>query len=252
MIKEIAQHRSVRRFKDQEIPQEVMHEMLMAATRASTTGTMQLYSIIVSSSPEQKERLSPCHFNQPMVKQCAAVLTFCADVHRFSEWCFARDAEPSYQNFAWFINGTIDALLASENLSLEAQAHGLGICYLGTTIYNADQIIDILDLPKGVIPVATVVVGYPEEPMPTLTERLPLEAVVHYEKYKHYTPKDIDELYYETENSPKTAALLKENDLPNLARIFTEKRYTKPDNIRISRDYLKALIRQGFMSKDLF
>lgn len=251
MIKEIAQHRSVRQFKDMEIPQNVIQEVLTAATRASTTGTMQLYSIIVSRSHEQKERLSPCHFNQPMVMQCGAVLTFCADVHRFSEWCFARDAEPSYQNFAWFINGTIDALLASQNMSLEAEAHGLGICYLGTTIYNADKIIDILELPKGVVPVATVVVGYPEEPLPELTERLPLEAVVHYEKYNHYTPGEIDELYHEIENSPKTAALLKENDLPNLARIFTEKRYTKPDNIRISRDYLKALIRQGFIREDL-
>lgn len=247
MIKEIAEHRSVRSFQDKEIPQSILNEILTASTRASTTGTMQLYSIIVSQSKEQKERLSPCHLDQPMVKQCGALITFCADVHRFSEWCLARDAQPGYHNFAWFINATIDALLASQNLSLEAQAQGLGICYLGTTIYNASQIIDILELPKGVIPVATIAIGYPQTPIPPLTERLPLKAVVHYEKYQPYTPQIIDELYHIIEHSPKTTALLLENNLPNLAQIFTEKRYNKNDNIQISQKYIKALIRQGFL-----
>lgn len=64
-------------------------------------------------------------------------------------WCEQRDAEPCYDNFAWFLNGVTDALLAAQNLCVEAEAHGLGICYLGTTIYTAEEIARILDLPKG-------------------------------------------------------------------------------------------------------
>ena len=111
-------------------------------------------------------------------------------------WCEQRDAEPCYDNFAWFLNRVTDALLAAQRPVSEAEAHGLGICYLGTTIYTAEEIARILDLPKGVIPVTTIVVGHPDE-SPELTDRLPLDAVVHCEKYHRYTSSEIDELWAE-------------------------------------------------------
>ena len=174
----LAKHRSIRKFRSEPIAPEVLQDMLEAASRASTCGNMQLYSLIVTQSRELREALAPCHFNQPMVTQAPCVITVCADVHRFSMWCEQRDAEPCYDNFAWFLNGVTDALLAAQNLCVEAEAHGLGICYLGTTIYTAEEIARILDLPKGVIPVTTIVVGHPDE-SPELTDRLPLDAVVH-------------------------------------------------------------------------
>ena len=173
----LAKHRSIRKFRSEPIAPEVLQDMLEAASRASTCGNMQLYSLIVTQSRELREALAPCHFNQPMVTQAPCVITVCADVHRFSMWCEQRDAEPCYDNFAWFLNGVTDALLAAQNLCVEAEAHGLGICYLGTTIYTAEEIARILDLPKGVIPVTTIVVGHPDE-SPELTDRLPLDAVV--------------------------------------------------------------------------
>ena len=103
------------------------------------------------------------------------MVTVCADVHRFSKWCEQRDADPAYDNFAWFLNASTDALLAAQNLCVEAEMHGLGICYLGTTIYTAGDISQILELPKGVIPLTTVVLGYPDE-SPELTDRLPVAA----------------------------------------------------------------------------
>lgn len=247
MVEAIASHRSVRKFDKRAIPAQVMQQLIAAATRASTTGGMQLYSIIVTEDEEIKAELSPCHFGQPMVCGAAAVVTFCADVNRFSEWCRQRDAEPGYDNFMWFINGAIDALLASENFSLEAENQGLGICYLGTTTYTARDIIRILELPRGVVPITTVVVGYPEQPEPPLTDRLPLAAVVHYGKYQAYTPQVIDELWAATEASEQTARLLEENNLPNLARIFTERRYKKDDSLHFSQEYLQVLRMQGFV-----
>ena len=133
-----------------------------------------------------------------------------------------------------------DALLAAQNLCVEAEAHGLGICYLGTTIYTAEEIARILDLPKGVIPVTTIVVGHPDE-SPELTDRLPLDAVVHCEKYHHYTSSEIDELWAEKETSEETRRLLEENGLPNLAQIFTRNRYRAEDNLAISRNYFALL-----------
>lgn len=240
-------HRSIRKFRPAPIPDEVLRECLEAATRASTCGNMQLYSLVVTRDKAMRERLAPCHFNQPMVTQAPCVVTVCADVHRFMQWCEQRGADPAYDNFEWFLNAATDALLAAQNLCVQAEIHGLGICYLGTTLYTAADIARILELPKGVIPLTTVVVGYPDE-TPGLTDRLPLDAVVHYEKYTDYTAAEIDELWAEREESEETKRLIEENGLENLAKIFTERRYVRRDNLAVSQAYFALLKEQGFFN----
>jgi nitroreductase len=219
-----------------------------AGVRASNTGNMQVYSIVVTRDEEMKKKLAPTHFNQPMVTQAPVLLTFCADINRFNKWCHQRNAEPGYDNFLWFTNAVIDAMLAAQNCCIAAEEKGMGICYLGTTTYNADKIIDILELPKGVIPITTVVVGYPDE-KPGLTDRLPLEGVVHYETYKDYSNEDIDRIYAEKEALESTKALLEENQKETLAQIFTDHRYKKADNLHFSKSLLKVLEDQGFMNQ---
>jgi len=248
MIPEIAAHRSVRKYKPDSIPEAVLREVLEAGARASNTGNMQLYSMVVTRSAALREKLSPLHFAQPMVRQAPALITFCADVNRFSLWCRLRGAEPAYDNFLWFVNAMTDAVLASQNVALEAEAHGLGICYLGTAVYNAAAIAEVLRLPQGVIPVAAMCLGYPDGQAP-MTDRLPLEAVVHWEQYEDYTPGRLEALWAEKEGSEQTRQLLEANDLPNLARIFTDKRYPKGDNLAFSRAYFEALQRQGFFNQ---
>lgn len=245
MIKEIQQHRSIRRFSKQSIPQDLIREMLVAATRASTVGTMQLYSIVITTDKELREQLAACHFNQPASK-APALVTFCVDVARFEHWCKLRDANPDYKNFIWFVNGAIDTLLASQNFCLQAESNGLGICYLGTTVYTTDKIIEILQIPHGVIPLTTVAVGYPDEEV-GLTHRLPLEAVVHFDTYKNPSDDDINNFWSDTESSELTKKLLIENDLPNLAKIFTEKRYRADDSAMLSQNYIATLKKQGFL-----
>ena len=240
-------HRSIRKFRPTPISEDVLRDCLEAATRASTCGNMQLYSLVVIRDQALREKLAPCHFNQPMVTQAPCLVTVCADIHRFSMWCEQRDADPAYDNFAWFLNASADAWLATQNLCVEAELHGLGICILGTTIYTAGDISRILELPKGVIPLTTVVLGYPAE-SPGLTDRLPLDAVVHYEKYTDYTTAEIDELWAEREESELTKRLLEENGLPNLAKIFTERRYVRRDNLAISESYFALLKEKGFFN----
>ena len=247
MINEIAQHRSIRSYKNNAIPAHILQEILQAAVRASTIGNMQIYSIIITTSPEIKEKLWEAHFKQEMMKQAPVVVTFCADIHRFEQWCKQRNATPEYDNFLWYIFGATDALLASQNMSLEAQRHGLGICYLGTTNYMARKICEILHLPKGVVPVTTFVMGYPNE-TPDLTPRLPLEAVVHYDTYQEFTPEKIDAIYAEREQSDETIGLLEKNQKETLAQVFTDNRYTKKDNLTFSKEYFDVLTEQGFFN----
>jgi nitroreductase len=247
MLDTIMQHRSIRQYKNIPVAEKDLKEILEAGTRASTTGNMQLYSIVVTQDEEKKKEISPAHFNQPMVMQAPVHLTFCADINRFHKWCEQRDAEPGYDNFLWYINAAIDALLVSENVCLAAEEKGLGICYLGTATYNADQLIKILNLPNGVVPVAAIVMGYPDEG-PGLTDRLPLEGVVHYETYKDYTAEDIDRIFSEKESLEETRQILEENKKETLAQVFTDNRYTREDNLHFSKQYLKVLQSQGFMN----
>ncbi|MFI3264721.1 MAG: nitroreductase family protein [Rikenellaceae bacterium] len=247
MIKEIKEHRSIRKFKSTPIDPKSLEEALTAASRASTCGNMQNYSLIVTQSEDMLQRISPLHFGQVERMNAQCVITVCADVNRFSAWCKQRDAEPRYDNFIWYINGAIDGLMAAQNLILEAEAAGLGACVLGTTLYTAEAIIDLLELPKGVIPVTAIALGYPDE-NPPLTDRLPVESVVHFEKYNNYTPEQIDAAWSEKEASEETKALLEENKLPNLAQIFTLNRYTAKDNVTFSKSYFELLKKQEFFN----
>lgn len=247
MLETLLNHRSVRNYTNEAVGEPVLKTILEAATRASTTGNMQVYSIIVTSDHELKKKLWEVHFKQNMVLQAPLVLTFCADFNRFNKWCRLRKAEPGYDNLLSFMTAATDALLAAQNCAIAAEAQGLGICYLGTTIYNADKIITILDLPESVVPVTTLVIGYPADTA-GLTDRLPVEAVVHVEKYHDYSAADINKYYADKEALELTAKLLQENKLETLAQVFTQKRYTKKDNVVFSLQFLEVIKQQGFMN----
>ena len=240
-------HRSIRKYKSDPIEESLLKNILEAGFRGSTTGNMQLYSIIVSKDDNLKQKLWEYHFKQDMVLQAPVLLTFCADINRFHKWCLLRDAAPAYDNFLWFVNAAIDAVIAAQNVAVAAEANGLGICYLGTTTYMADKIIEVLNCPKGVVPVTTLVVGYPDE-LPELVDRLPYEAMIHDEKYQDYSGQSIIAIYHEKESLLLTKQLLEENKVKNLARVFTEKRYTKKDNLFFSLKFLKIVEEQGLMN----
>lgn len=246
MIDSIKNHRSIRRYTDQQIDEATLNEILEAGIRASNTGNMQIYSIIVTRDAEVKARLSPAHFGQPMICGAAVVLTFCADVNRFKHWCVINNADAGFDNFETFISAAVDATIAAQNVAIEAEAHGLGICYLGTTTYNPSQIIEALQLPKGVFPITTVTIGYPAE-QPPLTERLPLEAVVHQDVYHDYTDDDIVRLHADKEQLPQNQQFVRENNKQNLAQVFSEIRYPRANNEHFSQVLLDALKQQGLL-----
>lgn len=237
--------RTIRKYQEREISDSLLEKILTAGIHTSTTGNMQVYSVIVTKDNEIKKQLAPAHFNQPMVTEAPVVLTFCADFNRFNRWCRQRDAEPGYDNFLSFMTAAIDALLVAQTVCIAAEEEGLGICYLGTTTYNADMIIDILGLPAGVVPVATVTMGWPAE-IPPQPDRLPPEAVVHFEKYHDFSPQLIDDLYREKEDRKDSKQFIAENNKKTLAQVFTDVRYTKTDNEFFSGKYLEAIRRQDF------
>ncbi|OFX81086.1 MAG: NADPH-dependent oxidoreductase [Bacteroidetes bacterium GWE2_29_8] len=246
MLETILKHRTIRKYdKNKDVESEKLNKILEAAFRAPTTGNMQVYSIIVSKDIEMKNKLLPIHFNQQMIVEAPVILTFFADFNRFNKWCNLRNAKPGYNNYISFMTGAIDSLLAAQNACIAAEDLGLGTCYLGTTTYNADKLINLFNCPKDVVPITTLVIGYPLE-IPDLTDRLPAEAIVHYETYKDYSEEDINRIYAEKEALPQTKELVIQNQLENLAQIFTNKRYTKKDNEFFSEKFMNIIKEQNF------
>lgn len=246
MISSLTNHRSIRRYTDKDISRELLAEILKAGIRASNTGNMQLYSVVVTRDAALKRQLAPAHFNQPMITNAPVVLTFCADINRFVKWCRLRNANVGFDNAETLVSAIIDTSLFAQNVCLAAEEHGLGVCYLGTTTYNPDQIIRILNLPKGVMPITTVSVGFPAE-TPELTSRLPLNAVVHDEQYHDYSDADIENAYLEMEKDPKNQVFIQENKKENLAQVFAEVRYAKESNEHFSQVLLDTLKQQGMI-----
>lgn len=241
----IKNRRTIRKYKQQDIPADLLNRLLEEAFRAPTMGNMQLYSVIITRDPAMKERLAPAHFHQPMLAEAPVVLTFCADFNRFVKWCRQRKAEPGYDNLLSFMNASIDAIMLTQNFCTLAEAAGLGTCFLGTTIYNPDQIIEVLNLPERVIPLATITVGYPDE-CPPQTDRLPLEGIVHEEQYHDYSPEDIDRIYAYKESLPENKHFVEINHTETLAQIFTDIRYTKEGNEAMSKVLKETLRKQKF------
>ena len=245
-MKNLLTRRTIRQYSDQPVSEELMNRLLSEASRTQTMGNLQLYSVVVTRSDEIKQQLAPAHFNQPMVTAAPVVLTICADFNRTSTWARCRQAEPGYDNFLSFINAATDALLYTQTLCNLMDEEGLGYCYLGTTVYMPQQIIDVLQLPRLVMPVATLTVGWPAEE-PALSDRLPLESFVHQDTYTDYLACDIDAYYQAKEQLPENLDFVRINKKETLAQIFTDIRYTRKDNEAMSDGLLKTLRRQGFL-----
>ena len=242
----IKERTSIRKYADKEVSDELLCRLIEEAERTPTMGNLQLYSVVVTRSEEGKKALAPAHFNQPMVTGAPVVLTICADYRRTTIWAENRQAHPGYDNILSFMNAATDALLFTQSFTALAEETGLGTCFLGTTVYMPKMIIETLNLPKLVMPVATLTLGWPAE-HPTLSDRLPLRSIIHHETFSDYTPEKIDDFYAEKESLQENKDFVKINNKETLAQIFTDIRYTKQDCEAMSMGFMEALKMQGFL-----
>lgn len=245
-MKSIQNRTSIRKYSSREVSDELLNRLLEEAERTPTMGNLQLYSVVITRSEEGKKALAPAHFNQPMVTGAPVVLTICADYRRTTLWAENRKAHPGYDNILSFMNAATDALLFTQTFCNLAEEEGLGTCFLGTTVYMPKMIIDTLKLPKLVMPVATITLGWPDE-QPAQSERLPLRSIIHQETFEDYTPEKIDDFYAEKENLEVNKEFVRINNVETLAQVFTDIRYTKKDCETMSKGLLDALKNQGFL-----
>jgi len=254
VIQQILNHRSIRKYKPDPIPEELLQEILQAGIRTSSSGNMQSYSIIVTRDQQLRERLLEPHMGQKMVVDAPVFLTFCADFNRMRRWLKLNQAADNFDNFFSFLISAIDAILVSQTVALAAESRGLGLCYLGSTLANADAIGEILGLPKNVVPVAGFSLGYADE-KPNLRDRLPFSSLVHWENYKDYSDQEVKDIYKKREiegwqrymKSKWLREQVEEKGVENLAQLYTEVKYTRTSHQEFSRKLLTYLENQEFM-----
>lgn len=238
--------KSIRKYSSRAVSDELLNALLAEASHTQTMGNLQLYSVVVTRDADMKKRLAPAHFNQPMVTGAPVVLTFCADYNRTTQWALQRKGHPGYDNFLSYQNAATDALLFCQRFCDLAEAKGLGLCFLGTTVYQPQAVIDTLQLPRLVFPVATITLGWPDED-PAPSERLPLTAIRHDETYAPVTAATIDRDYTAKEQLAVNRRFVEENHTETLAQIFTDIRYRAADCQAMSATLLDALKGQGFL-----
>lgn len=237
--------RTIRSFSDKPVDDRLLFDLLQGASKAPTTGGMQLYSVIISREPEHLKSLAALHFNQPAATGAKVMITVVADFNRFEKWCLLRGAEPGFDNFESFVSAMLDATIFTQQLNTLLELEGLGACYLGTTTYTASRIGDLLKLPRLTVPVATLAVGWPLDDGAE-AERLPTGAVIHHEEYTDYSSDRIEEIFAEKEMLETNRKFVEENNVPSLAHVFTDVRYPKDNAELFSKDFYDYIARQGF------
>jgi nitroreductase len=253
MIDLAKSHRSIRSYTSQDVDEALLEDFLLAGLRSSSAGNMQTWSVIVTRDEDRKRRLYDIHRYQRFILEAPVLLTFCADVFRMREWIRVNDSKQSFDDFLGFLTGTVDAVIAAQTIALAAESEGLGICYLGTTWWGAAEIIELLELPPGVFPVTSFTVGYPAED-PPLRDRLPLDLIVHQEKYQRMSDEEVRASHAEREKnawarytaSKRLKAKLEAAGITRVTDYYTsEFKYSKELHRDVSEMLIATLQEQG-------
>ncbi|MCF8008486.1 MAG: nitroreductase family protein [Halanaerobiales bacterium] len=204
---------SLRRYKDKDIEKNKLDKIINSAMRAPTAGNMMSYSIIVIKDPEKKELLSKTCDNQPFIKKAPVLLIFLADYQRLydyfkicnlKEYCKDNELKFIKPNLASIFLGAGDAFIAAQNAVLAAEALDIGSCYIGDIVENYEIKKDLFDLPKYVLPVAMLSLGYyPDNYNKRISNRFDKKNIVFNEKYKRLDNRDLKEMYKDKESKLK-------------------------------------------------
>lgn len=179
----IQSHRSIRKYTEEPIPQDVLSDVLESAQWAPSSHHIQAYSIIVVRSTESKQQLAELAGNQKWVAECPVFLVFCADFYRLQQACEMNGRQIAVNEVENLLVGAVDTALVAENVLLAARSHGLGCVMIGGIRNNPRGVASVLGLPELTIPIMGMCLGYPAQEIEQ-KPRLPKRAVIHEERYQ--------------------------------------------------------------------
>jgi FMN reductase (NADPH) len=188
-------HGSLRKYRPDPVPTETIEALVVAGQRASTSSNLQMTSVVAVTDAATRTRLSALCGNQAHIAQAPVFLAWCADLQRLDRACELRGIDQVTDYVENFLVAAVDVAIAAQNAALAAESLGLGICYIGSIRNNTARVIELLELPRLVFPVVGMTIGWPAA-QPMVRPRLPISAVLHWEKYDA-EPKDEEMLDYD-------------------------------------------------------
>ena len=236
VIRQLYERKSVRAFTEQEIAEEIVQEILMSAVMAPTAGNQQLYSIIRITDEELKKQLSVTCDNQPFIAEGKLLLLFCADCLKWYEAFKYSACAPRNPGVGDLLLAVNDALIAAQNAVVAAESYGVGSCYIGDIMENAEIHQQMLNLPEYVFPAALLVFGYPNEQqkLRKKPERVDMKYIVSENSYHRLSEDELRDML-----SPRTGS----NSYENWIQAFCDRKYNSDFSREMTRS-VKEYIKQ--------
>ncbi|WP_410513220.1 oxygen-insensitive NADPH nitroreductase [Paenibacillus sp. BR2-3] len=240
----LMKHVSIRQFQKKPLSEEQLAAIIGAGQMASTSSNVQAYSVIAVTEPALKADLAGLAGNQVYIEQCPVFLVWCADLYRLRQVTnpHLKGADSYEDSMENFIVATVDAALAAQNAAVAAESLGLGIVYIGGIRNQIAAVSELLGLPELVYPVFGMCIGYPEG-SPGQRPRLPMQAVLHRERYDAKATVEQVKAYDEEMQAYLSARTGGVNNTPWSA--IMAKRLAEPIRLHM-KDFLQS---KGFMQK---
>jgi len=266
--------RSVRVFKDQEIPESTIEQLIDVANNAPSGGNIQPLSMIIVRGVEGRRKLAELSGEQPWVRNAPLSMIFCLDFYRIKKWAEMYKTDfRGEQALNHFLIAYADLMVAAQNVVILAESFGLGSVYIGSIQIEIDKIRDFFKIPDYVLPLMALSMGYPKS-IPQIIPKLKREAILHHETYRK--PEDdeirrafdekygaidqniekylerafIEALEADKQEEPKYIERVKKEmnrlDIQNNAQFLFKVRYPTKVMVRMNQRILQSIKNAGF------
>ncbi len=196
-IDQVYKHASIRHYKSDPVPRELVEMIVSAGQRASTSSNLQAYSVVAVNDSKTRSRLAELCGNQAHIHQAPVFITWCADLSRLERICQMRGYQQVSEYVENFLIAAIDVALLMQNAALAAESLGLGMCYIGAIRNNPEEVVELLELPQLVFPLVGMTLGWPVGDAKQ-RPRLPTRTILHWEKYNLEAEQDALDEYDRT------------------------------------------------------
>ncbi len=247
-IEQMHRHGSVRTYTSDRVPLAAVEAIVAAGQRASTSSNLQMWRVVAVTEPATRQTLADLCGRQEHIAQAPLFLAWCADLSRLARACELRGYTQVTDYMENFLLAAVDTAIAMQNAALAAESLGLGMCYIGAIRNRSQEVIDLLGLPRLVFPLVGMTVGWPAA-APPIRPRLPLAAVLHWERYDR---SDEDQALAEYDRAMTAAGIYAGRQVPIPGRPGEMEDYgwTEHSARRVSqpqRTHLRAVLeQQGF------
>lgn len=242
-IREITNRKSVRVFEDRDIPHDIKKQILEAAFMAPTAGNQMLYAIIDVTDQSLKDKLAASCDNQQFIANAPLVLIFLADCRRWLDAYHYAGQTARPPGLGDLFLAFQDAVIAAQNTVVAAESYGIGSCYIGDILENAETHIELLGLDGFVVPISMVVFGYPtaQQIQRVKPKRFDKRYIVHENIYRKLDETEHRNMFLERSNEMNF-------DFDTFIEKFCKRKYMSDFSIEMTRSaevYIKNFLKQG-------